>query len=114
MRRDHAYCGYSHLPMNISFLQNSDTRFLSQVFDPVLRQQEIARLMGSRRRSLIGAIIVFILFMIQLLLLHAGEVAAIEGLVALGMYQQYYEIQNTLRLLLIAEQAHARQDRTVI
>jgi hypothetical protein len=100
--------------MNLSFLRNNDARLLAQTADPALRKEEIARLSGGRLRTAFGAALMFALLLVQMLVLPSSDTTWIYSFVLTGMFVQFYELQNRIRLLLLAEQIYAQQNRLAV
>ena len=101
--------------MNLSFFNDNDAKLLAQAADPVLRKGEIARLRSSRRTTATGLALILIIVLFQILFRPSStDSVGIYGLILLCFFGQFYELQNRLRLLLLAEQIYAQQNRPAV
>ena len=99
--------------MNFSIFKNSDAKFLSQAADPVLRKKEIARLKEGR---LVMGMCVAVLAVLYLACKFFFSLDSDNFLLImlLFMYMQLSSLENGLRLLLLADQIYAQQNRLAV
>jgi hypothetical protein len=90
------------------YLRASDEKFLSQATDPVMRQQEIARLTRTRKYLSLTGIFVFLVVGLSMYRSRMGTDTLSGWVVGLMLLLMFYDVQNKLRLLLLAERMQSR------